>query len=147
MSDKTVVRVLDQYRTKEAAGAAHPNPDPLSSRRYKAYGVQPPRSKVTDLRLIYADGSMGLISKLYRSEVMMTSHTWLSIVFDNCSITLQGRNLDQLIDLIQDDEIRSLHCFNPALHDPPPDGEILITTIERINIHEFRGKINQHRKV
>lgn len=128
MNDR--VSILDQYRSK-AKIAAEAVPSLTGGREYKAYGIQPPRTRSTDLRINYGDGRIGLMSKSYRTEALLTSHQHLSLIFNDCIITLEGRHLDQLIELIQDDELRSLHCFNPKIHDAPTDDEILITRIDR----------------
>lgn len=148
MNDKSVVRILEQYRAKEnmAVKASDSLPQPLPPGHYKAYGVQPPRTRVTDIRIVYGNGRIELISKLYRSRMVLTSHQHVSIIFDSCVLILEGRNLDQLVDLIQDDEIRSLYCFAPHLHILPPEEEILITNIECRGIHEFKENINHYRK-
>ena len=71
------------------------------------------------------------MQKSFLTEVLLTSHQHVSLIYANCIITLEGQHLDQLLDLFQDEKILSLHCFNPKLHDKPADGEILITKIER----------------
>ena len=131
MSDNqsSVVSILDQYKLK--AKTAEPLPTPESSRDYKAYGVDAPQRRPTLVALHYGDGRIGLMQKSFLTEVLLTSHQHVSLIYANCIITLEGQHLDQLLDLFKDEKILSLHCFNPKLHDKPADGEILITKIER----------------
>lgn len=126
----SVVAILDQYRArpKPAESSA---PDSASERAYRAYGVDAPQKRPTLVAIHYGDGQIGLMQKSFMTEALLTSHQHLSLIYTNCIITLEGRNLHLLLELLQDEKILSLHCFNPKLHDKPAEGEILITRIER----------------
>lgn len=127
-SQSNKVSILEQY--KKAKTPETP-PAPESGRTYKAYGVDAPQRRPTLVAFHYGDGRIGLMQKSFLTEVLLTSHQHVSLIYTNCIITLEGQNLDQLLDLFQDEKILSLHCFNPKLYDKPADGEILITKIER----------------
>lgn len=132
MSDNqsNVVKIIEQYKPKpQATEPAGPQPAP--SRAYKAYGVDAPQRRPTLIAIHYGNGQISLVQKSFMSEALFTSHQHISLIYANCIITLEGQHLDQLVDLLQDEKILSLHCFNPKLHDKPAEGEILITKIER----------------
>lgn len=129
-SEASIVSILDQYRPK--AKAAEPMPAADSSpRAYRAYGIDAPQRRPSLVGIYYGDGRMGLMQKSFLQEVLFTSHQHLSLIFTGCIITLEGQHLDQLVELLQDEKILSLHCFNPKLHDRPAEGEVIITRIER----------------
>lgn len=129
-SQHKVVSILDQYKVKaQASEAAQAEPTP--GKDYKAYGVDAPQKRPTLIAIYYGDGQKSLVQKSFMSEVLFTSHQHVSMIFNNCVITLHGQHLDNLLELLQDERILSLHCFNPKLHDKPAEGEILITKIER----------------
>jgi hypothetical protein len=123
-----VVSLIDQYRGNPKA---QEKPAVLPERAYKAYGVDAPQRRPTLIAIHYGNGSIGLMQKSFMTEVLLTSHQHVSLIFTSCIITLEGEHLDQLLELLQDEKILSLHCFNLKVHDKPAEGEILITKIER----------------
>ena len=129
-SQSSKVSILEQYK-KAKTPETLPAPEPESGRAYKAYGVDAPQRRSTLVAFHYGDGRIGLMQKSFLTEVLLTSHQHVSLIYTNCIITLEGQNLDQLLELFQDEKILSLHCFNPKIHDKPAEGEILITKIER----------------
>lgn|GEM_PF-6751575 len=132
-----VVSMLDQYRTSPKASE---KPAELPERAYKAYGVDAPQRRPTLVAIHYGDGQIGLMQKSFLTEALFTSHQHVSLIYTNCIITLEGRHLDLLVDLLQDEKILSLHCFNDKLHDKPQEGEILITKVERRSSGEILMK-------
>src|SRR5262245_52711856 len=60
---------------------------------YQAFGTgqQTKRNGEAWLRICFADGKIALMSYGYLTEVFCTSHQFVSLVYTNCIITLQGR--------------------------------------------------------
>lgn len=134
-----VVAILDQYRAKPKPSESTAPHSP-SKRAYRAYGVDAPQRRPTLVAIHYGDGQIGLMQKSFMTEALLTSHQHLSLIYTNCVITLEGQNLHLLLELLQDEKILSLHCFNPKLYDKPAEGEILITRIERRSSSEVLMK-------
>lgn len=103
---------------------------------YQACQEDKSRDHQTRLKLYYADGTVGLLSYSYLVEAVSTSHQYVSLLFTNVMITLEGRHLTELIDLLQDERIRWLRCFHPARHQTPEDGAPVITRMVREMLHE-----------
>lgn len=112
----------------------------VSGRTYRAYGIDAPQKRPALMSIYYGDGRIGLMQKSFLTEVLLTSHQHLSLIFTGCIITLEGQHLEQLIELLQDEKVLSLHCFNPKLHDSPPEGEIIILKIDRRAANEVLMK-------
>ena len=90
------------------------------------------------LRLHYANGArVKVLSYAYLIEVVSTSHQWLTLIFSSTIVTLKGRHLDQLIESIQDEQVRALVCFRPGIHPEPAKGEPCILEIEERSLNEF----------
>lgn len=138
-SETKVVSILEQYKAKAKTPEASQT-DTTPSRAYKAYGVDAPQRRPTLVAIHYGDGRIGLMQKSFLTEVLLTSHQHVSLIYTNSVITLEGQNLHLLLDLFQDEKILSLHCFNAKLHDKPTEEEILITRIERRNSGEVLMK-------
>ena len=138
MSDN-VANILDKYRVT-AKPDITPVDHPLSSsgkQPYHACGVDAPRRRLTRLMIYYHDGVVALMSYAYLIEVISTSHQYLSLIFTNCIITIEGRNLTKVMDDLQDERVVYLQCFHGERFEKPEEGEPLITSIERRGVHEF----------
>lgn len=82
------------------------------------------------VRLHYGDGvKVRLLSYAYLIEVIATSHQRLSLIFTNSIFTLEGRNLDGLLEEFQDEKVRSLVCFHPGRFEDTADNAACITKI------------------
>ena len=142
MSDK-VTSILDKYRvTAKPDITPAAQPLPTSGRQpYNACGVDAPSRRLTRLMIHYHDGVVALMSYAYLIEVIATSHQYLSLIFTNCIITLEGKNLTKVIEELQDERVVYLQCFHGERFDKPEEGEPIITSIERRGVHEFgKGK-------
>lgn len=90
------------------------------------------------LRLHYGNGiRVKVLSYAYLIEIVSTSHQWLTLVFSSTIVTLKGRHLDQLIESIQDEQVRALVCFRPGIHPEPATGEPCILEIEEQSLNQF----------
>lgn len=132
---ENIIISIDAWQKKKAASdsAAQTAASPSQYRAYEEHSQHGSRSM---LRIEYGDGAVGLMEKSRLMEIQ-SSPGKLCLFFTSCTITMEGSNLDKLFDLIQDDKIRSLRCFNHARHDQPPAQDMLITSIERMYIHGF----------
>lgn len=116
-----------------------PSPAPMPETGKETYqAVAHDRSKSqTRLRLHYADGAkVRMLAYAYLIEVISTSHQWLSLVFTSSVVTLKGRNLDGILELLQDEKVRGLYCFHPGRHNAPASNEPCILEIEDLSLHE-----------
>jgi hypothetical protein len=116
--------IFQQYTNPET-----PVEDSEEQPSYRAF--MEARRHVPRLRIHYRDGSIGLLPYAYLVEVLCTSHQQLSLIFTHCVITLEGRHLNQLIDPLQDERIRALHCFNAKEHKLPGEDSPVIKHIAR----------------
>lgn len=138
MSDN-ITSILDKYRpgTKSEATTVPEELSTTGKQSYHAFGVDAPRSRLTRLMIHYHDGVVALMSYAYLIEAVATSHQYLSLIFTNCIITLEGRNLTKMLDLLQDERVVYLQCFHSERFEKPEDGEPIITAIERQGVKEF----------
>jgi len=137
--------IFDQYTRKAPPQEAHPvekEAAPVVKAPYQAYAADAPRTKVTRLMLRYPDGTLGLMAYAYLIEAISTSHEFLSLVFTNCIITLEGRNLTKLLNLLQEERILEMYCFDPRQHEASDADEALIIDMERRSLQEMaRSKV------
>lgn len=138
-----VTSIHDKYKVTpkpDAQPATQPLPS-TSKLPYHACGIDAPRTKLTRLMIYYHDGVVGLMTYAYLMEAIMTSHQNLSLIFTNCIITLEGRNLSKIIHDLQDERVVYLQCFHNERFEKPEEDEPIITAIERRGVHEFeKGK-------
>ena len=138
--------IFDQFAPTSSPSPALPDsPAQLKtvatgSKPYQAAKVDPAKSRQSRLRIHYLDGMISLASYSYLTECVSTSEAYLSLIFTNSVITLHGNGLTQLIELLQDERIRSLHCFHAGKHSAPAEGQPIITAIERQGLSEVMGE-------
>ncbi len=144
MSEDRTGNVFHQFssRRQEAirqvvkdAMQREPEPEPDAGEAHKpdnASGKQPYQAVFLDkskpqsrLRLHYPDGyTVRLLNYTYLVEAVTTSHKRLSLIFTDDIVTLKGRNLTGLIDMLQDERIRALVGFHAKHHLPPEDRQM-----------------------
>ena len=54
------------------------------------------------------------------------------LIFTTVVFLMEGENLDPLVELLNDEEVKSLHRFNPKLHEAPAEGETILTSIRLV---------------
>lgn len=135
MSDNTNSTVLERYTQQRTRTPA--------DNTYRAYGPQPAQGQQTKLKICHRDGTMALLSYGYLMEVICTSHQFLSLIYTNCVITLEGRHLTDLVEYLQDDKIRWIQCFNQAQFDEVTEEIPVVTAITRQSMQEFIGKAEE----
>ncbi len=132
------MNIFDQYTRKASPQEAQAaEKEGVAKAPYQAYDAEAPRTKVTRLLLHYPDGTLGLMAYAYLIEAISTSHEFLSLVFTNCIITLEGRNLTKLLNLLQEERILEMYCFDPRQHEVPDADEALIIDMERRSLQEM----------
>lgn len=99
---------------------------------YFAYGIAAPSNRAEAfLRLEFLDGEVQLMNKNHLVDVMCSSHQAITLGYGHCLIHLVGNRLEKVLDLIQDEGLRSLHCFNSNKHELPDEEAPVITEIIR----------------
>lgn len=96
---------------------------------------------VKRIRIITRDGDTTLVSYALLIRVLLAkSGEFLTLIFSDIVVILQGRNLAPLLPLLQEDKISALVCFNPDIHVPPAQSTPCIGQITEQSIKEFRGE-------
>lgn len=131
MSDDNPTIVGKYTRRLEVVGGMEHKADP---RAYRAYGIDKPNNKTARIRIEYnnADRMIDSPTKSYLTEVRYSAGRYLALIFTGSAFLLEGENLDELSEYLDNNEIKSLHVFNPKLHDKPAEGEPIITRIRRM---------------
>jgi len=105
-------------------------PEAEDPRHYKAFGTYQSsgdRELYIDVRDKNGDGC--LVSYSYIKWVKYTADRLVSIVGTDFGITLEGQQLDKLIDPLHDERVRYVQEFNASRFDTPEDGEAVIEKI------------------
>jgi len=127
--------ILSRFTTKVEPPNGQAEPEdaaPVDKRAYQALRPEPQNRRTpARLRIVYGDGVVSLMSYTFLSEVLCTSPQFVSLIYSHCIITLEGRNLLALVDLLQEDKARTITCFNGRWHDEPEAGAAVITRISR----------------
>ena len=105
---------------------------------YQAWGIDQAKKQQTRLRIFYGNDTIGLMSYAYLMEAACTSHQLVSLIYTNCVITLEGRNLTELIELLQDERIDYLRCFQVDNYTKPTGDKPIIIDITRKTLDEIR---------
>lgn len=128
--------VAQQEREPAASAAARPTHEKKNG-AYRA--TLPAKSKrEVRLRLQYVQGKkVRLLSYSHLNEILLTGHQWMSLIFTHTVVVLKGRNLDQLLDTLQDEQARALVCFRPQEHDEPDLHEPCIREMTDMALNDF----------
>jgi len=110
---------------------------------YKAFGLDKSRDRQTRLMVHYKSGMLEVISYSHLTNALCTSSQYISLIFSNCVLTLEGKNLlapvvegSNVMELLQDEKIRYIRCFNGAVFPEPLDNEPVINDIQRLSLAE-----------
>lgn len=131
--------VFDAYAPKTAKLEVIDGGKPQNSKEpYKAYGPDIRNNRTVRLRIEYgdADQTSSSMSKAYLVEVLYTSKRYMSLIFTNAEFLLEGKNLDEVARMLDADQVKSLHCFNPIQHEKPDEQAPIITRVRRAVLHE-----------
>lgn len=130
-----VTSILDQYRAKPKP-TEPPAPIGAAGPLYRAYSLETQQKKSSLIAIYFSNEQKSLIQKSFLKEALFTSHQNITLFFPHCVIAIEGKHLDQLFVLLQDEKILALHCFDPKIHEKPGEDEIMITRIERRSPNE-----------
>lgn len=119
---QTVHEALQRKPEPDTSAAENPQPDGSQDKQpYQAVFLDKSKPQ-SRLRLHYPDGyTVRLLNYSYLVEAVTTSHKRLSLIFTDDIVTLKGRNLTGLIDMLQDERVRALMSFHAKHHLPPED--------------------------
>lgn len=140
MSEK--ISVLKQYSKQGAArspGATGKSKPQEGKEPYRAYGIETGRHGDTMMRVEHHTGLVELIERSLIRRMFISSDQYVAILFDDNEVmTLEGKNLARIVDLLQDKQIRTLHCFNAERHQEPEErNDPVILAIGQQNQAEF----------
>jgi hypothetical protein len=112
--------------------------DIAEGRGYRAVLAIPGNRRATRLRIDFPDGKVSILSYSYLQEIICSNHQNLSLIFTSSVITLQGRNLWDLLDHLQSDRARILRCYHPQRYPeaPGPDDPVILS-ITRQSLRDF----------
>ena len=112
---------------------------------YKAFGLDKSRDRQVRLMVHYNNGMMEVISYSHLTNALCTSSQYISLICSNCVITLEGSNLlapvmegVNVMELLQDEKIRTIRCFNGTVFSELPDNEPVINDIQRLSLVEWQ---------
>lgn len=96
-------------------------------------------SKISNrLKIVHRDGSaLYLPYQHIQRHIITAQQDMLTLICSGIVITLEGQNLESLADQIQEEKVRAITCFNPAIHSPAPANATCITGITEQSPNEF----------
>lgn len=109
-----ILKQFDSYTAK---------PDP---RKYNAYGTNQANKREFYIDVRDKNGDGRLVSYSYITQVKYTADRLVSLIGTDFGITLEGRNLKGLIQLLRSETIQYVQEFNSHRFDTPDDEEPII---------------------
>ena len=94
----------------------------------------------TQRKLMLVDGQgniIGMPSYQHYMNALSTQPGKLWIVFNPLAYSITGVGVETLLNYLQDDRLRSLHCYNPSRHLPLQANDIRIDAITQHSLKEF----------
>ena len=118
--------IFERYSTNRSTEDEDP-------RHYKAFGTY----QASSHRELYIDvrdknGDGYLVSYSYITRIKYTAGRLVSIVGTDFGITLEGRELNKLIEPLHDERIRYVQEFNDSRFNVPEDGDVVIEKITMV---------------
>lgn len=97
---------------------------------YQAHGLAQEGRAEEGLTFYHHDG-VTITVKFYAhlTDIICTSHQYLSLVYMDCIYTLQGRNLHELIPLLKRHKLDGLHCYRKDDFIEPAKGAVIYRII------------------
>ena len=105
---------------------------------YKAYGIDKPNNRTERIDICYhdADNRRNSPAKSYLVNIDYSAGKYLALIFTTCVYMLEGEYLEAIYQRLNDNEVESLHCFNPKLHEAPEPETPILTRIQMISSAE-----------
>lgn len=133
--------VFGQFARREVEPDAEPETvSQEDEREYQAYRTRSTARPETRLLVYFENGYTALFSYAYLMRVLCTSHQFVSLIYSDGALTLRGRNLYSLLARLQDDRVRSLHCFIAGFHHEIAPDQPVIQAIKWESLHEAMGR-------
>jgi hypothetical protein len=136
MNDNNTIDFFKKYAVSAPADMPEETPPEADDGNYRAFGLGAQGRGETRLKFYEQSGLIALLSYAYLTEVVCTSSQFINLIYTNCVIILEGRNLTPLVDLLQDDKLRYVRCFDPVRYPEPATGEPVILSITRDGLYE-----------
>ena len=129
---ETLVRPVQEEVVVD--GHTHP-----AKEEYKA--IEKSNRAIRRLEIIFTDRSRTLVSYTQLIRCIRSSGgNFLTLIFTDVVITLEGSNLASLIPLIKEEKLSAIFCFNPENDTPAPASDPFIEKITEQTVREFRGE-------
>lgn len=111
---------------------------------YQPYDVQKVKRKIAGGRFrIYYGASglggetVGVMNYSYLTEMFASSDKFISMIFTNCVITLEGANLGPILDELENERLLWVRQYDAKKFSPPAAGEPVVLSIYRETLAEF----------
>lgn len=111
---------------------------------YKAYGIDKPNNRRSRILIECntVDKLKVSLPKSYLSEVQYSAERFICLMFTSSVFLIEGEHLDEFFEYLDEEQIRSIHGFNPHLHEVPAEGEAIITRIRRMGLQEAAALVD-----
>ena len=96
---------------------------------YKAFSVFKNRDKGARFEITLADGRKFFCPYSYTGMGMYHPRGFLSFSSSHNGITIEGRNLEKLHDLMLEERLKGIHEFNPETDEEPTADEPMVTKV------------------
>ncbi len=118
---------------------------PLASKKpYQAFATSSPDRDRPETFLLFEGLSRDpdlrlMLSYIYLMDISCTAGEYLSLMYSNVIVTLEGRNLSALLEPLQNSRLRTLQCYIPERHFEPSttDGGVIIYNITSLSIDNW----------
>lgn len=139
MNDKNEPTVFDRYVSTPPKLILIDGGKPDTSKQpYKAYRIDAPDNQGARIRIERndEDRTTSSLARSYLVEWVASADQYLSLIFTTALFMIEGKNLDDLLEKLDDNQVNAICCFNPLRYLPPGENEPIITAIERVGFQE-----------
>jgi hypothetical protein len=107
--------------------------------KYHAYTIDKPNNRTLRLRIEHSDQdrTTSTMAKSYLVEVTASADQYIALIFTTAAFMIEGRNLSELQEKLDADQVRSIVCYSPVWYQTPADDAAVITNIRRIALQEL----------
>lgn len=150
MSDKSnVADFLQRMKNVRAGSGDTDTPSPSSSnasnnvvqlgkKGYKAIDKNITGNRLLRLRVNYSNGDISLLGYGYLQEVISVSPEYIALIFTTGGVTLTGKNLRELLEVFESEDVKAVYPFDPNIHIEPEEGEPKIESITFRRVIDLR---------
>jgi hypothetical protein len=138
--DAKVVNIFERHAITATTPSLVTEAKGVGATEYRAYEVEKTaRQRVEWLDIRLVDGTCIMLPYHLLTEVYLSSHQHLSLIYASGVVTLIGRRLEEVKTLIQRGHLLAVTCFDPQRHAPPGESGAVITSITRQTMRELAG--------